>query len=421
MQAVILVAGKSSRFRPLSDKMHKSLLCVFGKSILHRTIENLKKSNIVDIIIVESSTGSVEKQLGDGNYFGVTLKYVVQDEPKGMGDAVLKARKYITGSFILLNAHHFEVSKYLSELIRLSKNTGAGMVLIGKKTETPWKYGIATVDKSMNDKILDIVEKPKKGEELSDIRLVGVYLLPKIFFDYYTRVDVHQYAFEDSLKLYMSENDARIVVTGDETPTLKYPWDLFGIVDILFGKMERCISKSAQVDSSAKIEGMVYIGDNTRIFENAVIRGPCYIGDNCIIGNNSLVRGSVIEDGVIVGANSELARSIIMEDTHIHSGFFGDTIIGKNCRVGAGMITGNVRIDRDEIKPVVKGRSVSTKLTSLGVIIGHNTKIGVSVNTMPGIIIGSGCIVGPNTVVMKNVDSNMVCYSKFENIVKKRK
>ncbi len=421
MQAVLLAAGECSRFKPLSDGMHKCMVSIFGKTIIERTVMNLKTVGITDIIVVQSSGSNIKTVLGDGSSLGVNIKYVIQKEAKGMGDAVLQAEKYIDSAFFVLNANSFEVLEVLNLMQRKFKKTGAGNVLLGKKTNIPWNYGIVALHPDMSDKVVDIVEKPVKGKEPSDIRLVGIYFLPHDFFDYYRRVKVHQYAFEDALKLYMGENESLIVITEKSTPTMKYPWDLFTVSEIMFSNMKSYISKSAKVDKSAKIEGLVHIGKNTKIFENAVIKGPCYIGEDCVIGNNSFVRNSVIEAKSIIGANCEVARTIIQKGTHVHSGFFGDTIIGENCRIGAGMITGNVRIDRDEIKSKVKGAEVSTGMNSFGVIIGHDTRIGIHVSTMPGVIIGSGCIVGPNTVVMDNIDSNMVCYSKFENIVKKRK
>ncbi|MCK5593937.1 MAG: NTP transferase domain-containing protein [Candidatus Aenigmarchaeota archaeon] len=421
MQAVLLAAGECSRFKPLSDGMHKCMVSIFGKTIIERTVENLKQIGITDIIIVQSPKSNIKTVLGDGSSLGVNIKYVVQKESKGMGDAVLLAEKYIDNAFFVLNANSFEVLELLDLMQRKFKKTGAGNVLLGKKTNMPWNYGIVALDTKVKDKVVNLIEKPVKGKEPSDIRLVGIYFLPQDFFEYYRRVKVHQYAFEDALKLYMGENDTRIVMTDKGMPTMKYPWDLFNVSDIMFSGMKSHISKSAKVDKSAKIEGLVHIGKNTKVFENAVIKGPCYIGDNCVVGNNALIRNSVIEAKSIVGANCEVARTIILKGTHIHSGFFGDTIIGENCRIGAGMITGNVRIDRDEITSEVKGSEVSTNMNSFGVIIGHNTRVGIHVSTMPGVIIGSGCTVGPNTVVMKNIDPNMICYSKFENIVKKRK
>ena len=47
-----------------------------------------------------------------------------------------------------------------------------------------------------------------------------------------------------------------------------------------------------------------------------------------------------------------MTRSIFQEDIHTHSGYFGDSIFGRGCRLGAGTVTANVRIDRGEIKSV---------------------------------------------------------------------
>jgi len=39
---------------------------------------------------------------------------------------------------------------------------------------------------------------------------------------------------------------------------------------------------------------------------------------------------------------------------HVHSGYFGDSILDSGCRAGAGTVTANARLDREEIKAQVK-------------------------------------------------------------------
>jgi UDP-3-O-[3-hydroxymyristoyl] glucosamine N-acyltransferase len=131
------------------------------------------------------------------------------------------------------------------------------------------------------------------------------------------------------------------------------------------------IDQSVEVAKNVVIEGNVIIKEGTRIFENAVIKGPCYIGKNCIIGNNVLIRNhSVLEDETMVGANAEVARCIFQKNVHTHAGFFGDSIFDEGVRVGCGTITANVRLNREEIISIVKDKKVSTKLNSLGMIVG---------------------------------------------------
>ena len=60
MKGVILAAGISSRLRPLTDSTPKCLLDLGGKTILGRTLENLRANNVTKILIV---TGYREHQI----------------------------------------------------------------------------------------------------------------------------------------------------------------------------------------------------------------------------------------------------------------------------------------------------------------------------------------------------------------------
>jgi len=62
MKAVILAAGVASRLRPLTNNIPKCLLKVGDKSILERTIDNLVKNKISEIIVV---TGFLREMIED--------------------------------------------------------------------------------------------------------------------------------------------------------------------------------------------------------------------------------------------------------------------------------------------------------------------------------------------------------------------
>ena len=415
MQAVILAAGESSRFWPLNIK-HKSLLKIMGRPLIWHTIEYLKLVGTDDLVIIQGPKRDIEEDLK--NYdLGLDAHYVVQETPKGMGDAILQAKDFLKEQYFVSNAERIDGGRYAEILFGKQKSSGVNLVLFGIKTDKPWLFGIADLER---DKVKNIIEKPEKGKEPSDIRVIGTYLLPKKFLDYYKRVAEHQYAFEDALSLYMKENDVRMVITEMEIPSLKHPWDLFRTNKLLMDKFLRAeIKKSAQISKNVVIEGNVYIGENTKVFEGAVIKGPVYIGDNCVIGNNSLIREYTnLENNVLIGAFAEVTRSIFQEDIHTHSGYFGDSIFGRGCRLGAGNITANVRIDRSEIKSVVKGEKIGTGLSSLGVIMGENSKTGIHCSLMPGILIGSNCNIGPNSVVFENIEDNLNFSTEFKGIKK---
>ena len=139
-----------------------------------------------------------------------------------------------------------------------------------------------------------------------------------------------------------------------------------------------------------------YFGDFVKII------GPTYIGDNSLIGDYSFVRLSSIEANSTVGANTEVVRSIIMENSSLHFGYLADSIVGQNVKIGAGLITANKRLDRENIKTKIKAEMMSTNLRALGTIIGHGANLGIRVNTMPGVMIAAYSKIMPGSVVSKN-------------------
>ena len=415
-QAVILAAGESLRFWPLNSK-NKSLFKIMGKPLIWWTIKSLKKIGIKNIIIIQCPDKNIENELKNYKFLNCNIKYVIQKKSFGMGNALWQARSLLKNSFLVLDVTRVDIGEIIQ-----NNNLKSKIVLFGQKTKTPELFGMIRLDKN---KVLEIIEKPKKGEEPSEIKIVGVYILEPNFFKIYKKVKKHQYDFEDALSLYAKENNikAQILDENKNAPPLKYAWHLFNVEKYLFDKfLKTKIEKTAKIAKSAVIEGKVYIGKNVKIFENAVIKGPCHIGDNCVVGNNSLIREySNLENDTLIGANAEIARCVFQENVHAHSGFFGDSIFGSGCRIGAGTITANARIDRDEIRSIVKEKKVNTGLNSLGVIAGKNVKIGINSSLMPGILIGSNCLIGPATVVRKNIPDNTTFYTKFEEVIKKNK
>ena len=203
--------------------------------------------------------------------------------------------------------------------------------------------------------------------------------------------------------------------------SLEYPWDLLRIKKELFDKyLEKKISSSAKICENVIIKGKVYIGENVEIKENVVINGPVYIGDNSIIGNNSLIREySNIESNALIGFGCEIKNSILQENVHLHSNYIGDSIVGKNVKVGGGTITANTRIDRKEVSSFILKQRVNTGFKKLGSIIGDDVKIGVHCSLMPGILIGSNSLVGPHSLVMRNIEENIVFYIEKKEIKEK--
>lgn len=413
MQAVILAAGKSERFYPFSNYSHKSMVKLLGKSILSHTLESLAKTDVKKVVIVTKKGSDVGKIIGNGKKYGLTIDYVVQEEPTGMGDALLAAKDILEDQFFLLSPHHMDIEEFAKDMV--SKKSKDNIVVLVKKDIDVSKYGVVELE---GNSVISLTEKPEntQGEKH---RLISIYLLDKSFVNALSQIPSSQYHFETALSEYALRNKVKAVETPKSALTYKYSWDLFNIKDYLLTKIKKYISQKAIISASSVIEGDVYVEDNVKIMEGAVIKGPCYLGKNVVVGNNAIVRdGVAAEENSVIGAQMEIKNTLLMDFATTHSGFIGDSIIGKNTKIAGAVCTANARLDRKEIQIEVKGKKTGTGKNHLGVIIGENVNVGVRVTFMPGSMVGNFVVVGPSTTVMENLADNTLYYTKFETVKK---
>lgn len=87
--AVIPAAGEGRRIKPYSVKVPKPMIQVLGKPILEYVLERCKRAGITKIVIIVSpQSSSVKKYFGDGTEWGLSIEYITQLHPEGIGHAV---------------------------------------------------------------------------------------------------------------------------------------------------------------------------------------------------------------------------------------------------------------------------------------------------------------------------------------------
>lgn len=179
--------------------------------------------------------------------------------------------------------------------------------------------------------------------------------------------------------------------------------------------------KESELNSKGKnlsINGKVYIGKNCIIGENVVIDGPVYIADNVEIGPAAYIRaGSVISEKCSVGHAAEVKNTIMMAASKVANHvFLGDSIIGKDARLGGHCETANRKFDQSLIDFIYKDKKLHTGLDKLGLILGESSRLGGGVFTSPGTMIGKSTFVGTMASVAGYIPANM--FVKNENSVK---
>ena len=175
-KGIILAGGKGSRMSPLTKAVNKHLLPVYDKPLIFYPLSIFMLAKIKDILIIvnKGQLNQYKKLLPNGKNLGIKITYKEQNSPRGLPDAFLIGEKFIGKNNIsLILGDNFFYGKFLSKkLLNFTKlNSGAKVVL--HRVSKPEKYGVAKIK---NNKITQIVEKPKKF--ISDLAITGIY-----FFD----------------------------------------------------------------------------------------------------------------------------------------------------------------------------------------------------------------------------------------------
>ena len=424
MQTVILAGGTGKRVFPLAVNKPKPMLKILGKPLIQHVVETLKKAGLKNFVIVIGHNGEqIREYLADGSKLGVNIDYTVQKEALGMANALETAKDLVEDNFFVVNADDIFESSLIKEMTKQFKEGSADIVLSCQPVEETWKFGIIRVE---DDKVTDFVEKPPRGQEPSNLAVVGVYMMPKQIFDYYKKIPVSDHQYEDTIQKFIQDkNVVRAVSYDGFFAGYKYPWDLFTINKHLMDTRikKQTIEDDVEISERTQVEGNVWIRRGTRILEGACIRGPCYIGANSFIGNNSLVWNySSIGNNCVVGFSTEIKNSLIGDDCWFHINYIGDSIVSDNCLFGAGTITANFRFDEKNVKARIEGKEVDSGTDKLGAIVGDNCKTGINACLSPGVKIGPHSIVGPNVDLQNDLKpSKIIFVDKKSYVVKENR
>jgi len=421
LQTIILAGGEGKRVFPLAVNKPKPMFKLLGKPLIHHVIDTLKEAGLKDYVVVVGHRGEqIKDYLKDGSKLGVNIDYTVQKESLGMADALETAKGLAEDNFFVVNADDVFEASLIKKMIRQFMEGDTEIVLSCKPVKETWKFGIIRVE---DEKVTDFVEKPPKGNEPSNLAVVGVYILPKQIFDYYKKIPVSDHQYEDAILHFIQDKNVVKAVSYDGFfAGYKYPWDLFAINKHLMDKkiMKQTIEEDVKISERATVEGRVWIGRGTKVFEGACIRGPCYIGENSVVGGNSLVRDySSLGRGCVVGFSTEIKHSLIGDDCWFHINYIGDSIISSNCLFGAGTITANFRFDEKNIKVRIGEKRIDSGTNKLGAIIGDNCKTGINACLEPGVKIGPQSIVGPNVDLQDDLEAKKIIFVNKNSYVTK--
>ncbi len=134
----------------------------------------------------------------------------------------------------------------------------------------------------------------------------------------------------------------------------------------------------------------IFIGPGTILEPGAYIQGPCIIGPNNIIRHGAYVRGYLVTgEGCLIGHGTEVKRSIFLNRAQApHFNYVGDSILGADTNLGAGVKLANLRFDHKEIAVHWRGQKINTRLKKFGAVLGDGASMGCNSVSNPGTLLG---------------------------------
>ena len=377
MQAVLMVAGKSTRTYPLTLTRPKPLLPIMNRALIRHSLDQLVDLFDEIIFITGYKKEQIEPELGD-DYKGMHLIYQEQKEQRGTGHAVLQAKEHITGKFVAMNGDDLFARQDIESL--LEYDYGA----LAKRVKDPSLYGVFQADE--NTRVKKLVEKPK--EFIGDLANIGCYVLQP---DFFAELENTQPSIRGEIEITSAidsvaqQHDVFVhPISGFWLPT-GFAWDLLKHQEFLMQDMSES-NIQGEVEEGAVLKGSVHLGADSLIKSGVYIEGPVVIGDNCVIGPNSYFRKyTAIGNNCKIGQAVEIKNSVIMPNCNIqHLSYIGDSVVGEGATIGAGTITANRRHDAENIKSSIKENLVDSERNKFGAIISDGVQTGIHTSIYPG-------------------------------------
>jgi len=448
--AVILAAGEGSRMKSNTPKvLHK----ICGVAMLDHVVRAARLAGAEKIVVVVGQGADEIRQA----FRDEDIEFVLQQEQKGTGHAVLQAKNAVCGSsrfVVLYGDMPLVTEKSIRDMVAFHQKQGADATVMTAKVDDPTGYGRII---KQGDRVLAIREEKDASTEeraISEIN-AGFYC-----FDTSLVLSALSKVGNDNQQGEYYLTDVVEILNQDNNKVMAYeiedPQELNGVNNRKQLAIAQAILQKRIVEKhmnhgvtfinpdSSVVDVDVKIGQDTVIYPGVILEGNTEIGENCtIVGpsriintivedcveiNISQINDSTIETGVKIGPFTnirpgcnigpsvkvgdfvELKNTKVGKGTKVpHLSYVGDAVLGENINIGAGVIF----VNYDGCK---KHQT----------IVEDNAFIGCNSNLIAPVTVKAGSYVASGSTINREVpeDSLAIARNRQENKigwVKKRR
>lgn len=174
MKGILLAGGKGTRLYPLTRVASKQLQPIYNKPMVYYSLTTMMVAGIREILIITTREDQAAFQglLSDGSQWGIQISYTVQDEPRGIAEALILGEEFVgEDSCMLMLGDNFIYGRldFLRAAIASNKD---GATVFAYQVADPTAFGVVEFDE--NSQAVSLEEKPQNPK--SSWAVPGMYI-----------------------------------------------------------------------------------------------------------------------------------------------------------------------------------------------------------------------------------------------------
>ncbi len=418
----------------MKSDLPKVMHPVAGRMLIEHVLKTAEKLRAKELSVV-LGFGREQVQKGLQGNGWKDLHFVVQDNPKGSGHAVMMAKNWLKpkkGALLVVYGDTpLLTANTLSRLVEHHAVSGNSATFLAMDVANPAGYGRMILDSQgyleriAEDKDATPVERAislvNSGVACWDIQML-LAVLPRLQPNNAKR----EYYLTDAAAHIRSIGGKVGVVRAkdpDETHGINNRLDLARAEAIFRHRiLEHWMHEGVTIidPSTTYIDADAVLQPDTKIWPGTIIQGHSRVGARCEIGpytilDNAVVKddarvgpfarlrpGTVIESGAHIGNFVEIKKSTIGPKSKVnHLTYIGDAQIGQNVNVGAGTITCNY-----------------DGFSKYPTQIEDNVFVGSNVNLVAPVKVGKGAIIAAGSTITEDIPPESLALARSRQSAK---